>query len=766
MDLVKGLIMLPKKLPSLLLAVFIAGCSYVQPNSGFIPRATISASDDIQALEKEYLQFKTKALTESYLARKLESWLGPPAKDSQLLKEVKFAIEKYPDLLKEVMATGNYRLYGAIINNPGIRTYMDLSASFRTFMEAAGPAPEPDFTVSTIAGGDYVYQDGTGTTALFYAPYGMAVDGSGNVYVGDAGNSERIRKIAVNGEVTTLAGNGSYGSVDGTGTVATFREPVAVTVDCDGNIFVADAVNHRVRKIDTGNHVSTIAGSTQGFAEGTDARFRTPQGIAADCNGNVYISDTDNNRIRKIDTLNNNNVTTIGGDGSEDFADGTDSRFANPRGLAVGSDGKIYVADRNNGKIRIIDPDNNYDVSSISGFSSPEAVAVNSSTGIIIVSEPNSNSVKKIELNNNNSISSISGNGGFSHPVGVAIYGQQVYVGDVNHKLIKKIDLTDNNSLITVAGNNGFYLDAAGTSSRFSGPHGIFRDNSGNIFIADTDNQRIRKMDAQGNVTTIAGSGNQAFAPGNGTNASFYNPAALVADSQGNIFVADTGNQRIRKIDLNGEVTTIAGNASQSFTEGNGAAASFSNPFGITIDPQGKLYVADTNNQRIRMIDTSGNVTVIAGKDYGFADGNGTGASFKNPYGITRDNNTGILYVADTENQRIRKIDTNGNVTTLAGSGNYDFADGVGANASFKNPQGIIFNNGNLYIADTDGRRVRKLEISTGKVTTIAGDGTYGYTEGTGTNSSFAGPFAISLDPAGNIYISDVGNNRIRKLAK
>jgi YVTN family beta-propeller protein len=742
-----------KKLSSIILALVITGCNNIN---------TEPLSQD-----KEYLPFKTEALTMSYLERKLETWLGPPVKGDNLVKEIKFAMFKYPDLFKDLMLA-NPQLYIDINNNGDVNIQKTINDPFRLFLESVAPPPPGTFFVSTLAGGDFIFTDDNGTYAHFYAPYGIATNSSGNVYVGDAGSSERIRKIAPNGNVITLAGNGTYGSANGNGTNATFNEPGAIAVDCSGNVYAAEAGNNRIRKIDISNNVSTIAGSSYGFADGTDAKFRTPQGIAADCSGNVYVGDTGNQRIRKIDTNNSNTVSTIGGDGNEDFLDGTASKFANPHGIAVDSSGKVYVADRNNARIRIIDTNNSNNVTSISGFSSPEGIAVNGSGSIIVVSEPNSNSVKKIDTANNNAISSISGNGGFSHPVGVTIdnSGQYVFVGDVNNKLIKKIDLVNNNTVTTLAGNDNFYLDATGTRARLNNPHGIFRDGSGNIYIADTGNQRIRKIDINGNVTTIAGSGNYNFANGNGTNASFANPGALVADNAGNIYVADTGNQRIRKIDTNGEVTTIAGNNSQSFSEGNGASASFSNPFGITIDPAGNLYIADTNNQRIRMIDTSGNVTVIAGKEHSFAEGNGTNASFKNPYGITRDNNTGILYIADTENQRIRMIDTSGNVTTIAGNGSYGDSDGIGINASFKNPEGILFSAGILYIADTDGHRIRKLVISTGEVTTIAGDGNRGFVDGIGTHTSFANPFGITNDSAGNLYVSDVGNNRIRKLSQ
>jgi sugar lactone lactonase YvrE len=302
-----------------------------------------------------------------------------------------------------------------------------------------------------------------------------------------------------------------------------------------------------------------------------------------------------------------------------------------------------------------------------------------------------------------------------------------------------------------------------GTAASFNDPVGVVVDANGAVYVADTGNHLIRKIDASGNVTTLAGSGAAGSANGQGTAASFDFPNRIAIDKSGIVYVADSGNSLIRKIDTSGHVTTLAGSGVPGSANGQGTAASFNFPTGIAVDASGNLYVADAGNNLIRKIDTSGNVTTLAGSGAaGAANGVGTAASFNAARGIAVDAG-GNVYVADTSNNLIRKIDTSGNVTTLAGAGAQGAANGQGTAASFNGPYGLVVDaNGNLYVADTDNNLIRKIDVS-GNVTTVAGAG-QGSANGQGTAASFFSPSGVAVDASGNLYVADTLNNLIRKI--
>jgi mucin-19 len=289
-------------------------------------------------------------------------------------------------------------------------------------------------------------------------------------------------------------------------------------------------------------------------------------------------------------------------------------------------------------------------------------------------------------------------------------------------------------------------------------------DSSGNILKSDSSS--IRKISSSGSVILIAGSSNgeQGFADGIGTNALFYYAQALDVDSTGNIYVADTYNVRIRKISPTGSVTTLAGDGNNGFVDGIGTNARFFYPYGLAVDISGNVYVADTHNNLIRKITPSGVVSTLAGSgSSGLTDGIGTNAKFYNPKGIAV-NTEGDVFVADYINNCVRKVTPSGVVTTLAGSGTEGYTDGIGTNAKFYRPSGVTVDlSGNIIVADPHNNRIRKI-TPLGVVTTIAGDGTDGFTNGIGTNTQFSLPSTVTSDLSGNVYVSEPSSNRIRKL--
>jgi len=321
------------------------------------------------------------------------------------------------------------------------------------------------------------------------------------------------------------------------------------------------------------------------------------------------------------------------------------------------------------------------------------------------------------------------------------------------------------NDVTTFAGSTEGLRNGLKTSAQFKYPRDIAIDSIGNLCVADASNDCIRKITPRGFVSTIAGGGTAAFADGQGTSAKFFFPRAICIDLNDNIYVCDTNNHRIRKITPSGAVTTIAGDGTEAFADGQGTSAKFNYPNGIAVDFTGNLYVCDTYNDRIRKITPAGLVTTIAGNGgtTGFADGQGTAASISLPSGITIDSSSN-LYVSDSNNHRIRKITPAGLVTTIAGNGSATFADGPGESASFYYPAKLtVDSGGNLYVCDEFNNRIRKITPA-GLVTTIAGS-TVGYLDGQGTSAKFNRPEGIVVDLNNTLYIADSNNSLIRKIS-
>lgn len=317
----------------------------------------------------------------------------------------------------------------------------------------------------------------------------------------------------------------------------------------------------------------------------------------------------------------------------------------------------------------------------------------------------------------------------------------------------------------TLAGSGKFnFADGAGPQALFAFPTGVAVDQSGNIFVADVGNHKIRKITPGGVVSTLAGSGKEGFADGTGSEAIFSQPNGLAIDEMGNIYIAEFSGNRIRKISPEGVVTTLAGSGKAGFADGTGVEATFNALEGIAVDSKGGVYVTDSKNHKIRKITQDGVVTTIAGSGKaGGADGAGAAASFNLPIGVAVDSGSNI-YVCDTDNHKIRKITPNGVVTTIAGSGKAGAEDGNSSVASFNQPLGIAVDGmGNIYVTEDKNHKIRKITPN-GFVSTLAGSGKAGAEDGYGTTASFNIPFGVAVDQFGTVYVSDAQNNKIRKI--
>ena len=608
-----------------------------------------------------------------------------------------------------------------------------------TFLTFVGPTESPG------------WYDGTNSAVGFAYPFGAAVDKTGNVYVADTYN-HTIRKISPAGAVTTLAGSaGNYGTNDGVGYAARFLTPDGLAVDTNGNVFVADTGNHTIRKITPAGLVTTLAGSpTQSGTNdgaGPAARFYNPTGVAVDTNGNLFVADWDNHTIRVVTPAGAvSTVAGLAGVSGTNNGTGSAARFYHPAGVAVGTNSTVYVTDQYNHTIRKISP----------------AGVVTNLAGL----------AEKAGTNNGAGSAAR-----FNYPVGVAVETNgNLLIADYVNQTLRRVTaagvVTNVAGLAGVAGS----ADGAGSTARFNNPTGVAADTAGNAYVADYFNQLIRKVSSSAVVSTLAGKpGGPGTNNGSGAVVRFNTPRSVAVDGSGNVYVADSSNHTIRKSTPAGAVTNLAGLATVSGTNnGMGSTARFNTPYGLAVDTNGNVYVADTFNDTIRKVSSAGGVTIFAGSltVSGTNDGTGTAARFFRPTSVATDR-SGTIYVADTANSTIRKITPAGVVTTVAGLATVEGTnDGVVTAARFNFPYGVAVDaNTNVYVADSFNRTIRKITPA-GLVTTLAGSaGIPGYTDGVGFAAQFNFPVGIGVDTNGNVYVTEntdpvtgVGYHTIRKI--
>ena len=579
--------------------------------------------------------------------------------------------------------------------------------------------------------------NGPATSAQLNNPHGVAVDSGGNLYIADYGNL-RIRKVS-GGVITTVAGGGSSDLGDnGPATSAYLNEPVAVAVDSAGNLYLPDY--NRVRKVSNGVITTVAGGGSSGLGDNgpaTSAQLYLPAAVAVDSAGNLYIADPVNYRVRKV---SNGVITTAAGNGTQGFSGdnglAASAQLSGPTGIAVDSAGNLYIAD--SGDIRKV---SNRVITTVAGNGTP----------------------------------GFSGDNGpatsaqLSGPWGVAVDSAgNLYIADTYNSRIRKVT---NGAITTVAGNGtqSFSGDnGPATSAQLYGSHGVAAGPDGSVYIADSSNNRIRKV-SNSVITTVAGTGTAGFSGDNGPaiSAQLTDPEGVAVDSAGNLYIADTGYSRVRKV-ANGVITTVAGGGATLGDNGPATSAQLYSPKGVAVDSAGNLYIADTYNQRIRKV-SNGVITTVAGTGtHGPSSGDNspaTSASLFSPTGVAVDS-AGNLYIADTGNSRVRKV-SNGVITTVAGTGGYGFSgdNGLATSAEVFNPEGIAVDAaGNLSIADTLDNRIRK--VSNGVITTVGGNGTYGFSGdyAPATSSQLSRPTGVAVDSAGNVYVADRDNNRIRVL--
>ena len=655
---------------------------------------------------------------------------------------------------------------GAPPSTPSIGASVAMPLGYSIAADATGnvyfPSPvlnmvfkkDANGVVTRFAGSGALGESGVGGSALQVKldfPDGVATDMHGNVYIADSSNC-RVLKVAPTGVVNIAAGNASCGYSGDTAPaiLASLDFPVGLAVDQSGNLYIADADNCAVRKVDANGIITTVAGTgVCGYSgdggPATSARIYFPYGLALDAKGNLYIADPNNYRIRML--APNGTISTFAGNGKCCYAgDGgpaTSAEIYFATGVAVDSAGNVYIADADNARIRMVDPSGTISTiagTGVSGFAGDGAAAAGAR---------------------------------LSTPEGVAVDPSgNIYIADTGNSRIRIL-----NAGGTISTSVGGAIGAGGLAVQafLSKPSGVVRDSAGNTYVSDAGNQLVRKVTSTGLIASVAGTGSAGFSGdgGSATAAQLSAPQQLALDRAGNLFIADSGNARIRKVDTAGNITTVAGTGSTGSTGDSGPAGSaqIGIPYGIAVDASGNLYLSDVIHHVVRKVDSSGNISTIAGTGaQGYSGDNGPAASAKlyYPASLAVDG-SGNLYIADTDNSRVRMVAAaSGNITTVAGNGVFGFGgDGSKATtALLYYPYGVAVDAaGNLYIADYNNERIRQVNPS-GIVNTIAGNGNYSYAGdgGLALGATFRHPYAVSADGQGNVTVVDQTNNAVRLL--
>jgi sugar lactone lactonase YvrE len=621
--------------------------------------------------------------------------------------------------------------------------------------------------VATVAGGGS--EEGLlATEVLLHWPAAAAIDAGGALYVVEQGVFStdegavdlrpRVRRIAPDGRVTLVAGSGEFGPSgdNGPAVEARFNEPAGIAVDRDGSIYVADERLDRVRRVTPDGFIELYVGGAvrdDGVGddgEALDAMLDGPRGLALDAEGNLYIADSRQHRIRRVDV--NGIITTVAGTGEAGFSgDGgpaAAARLNQPTHLAFDASGNLIVTDLGNNRVRRVAPDGT--ITTVAG--NGERAAGGEGTKAVATS--------------------------LLFPAGIA--GDRsgaLFIAEQGANRIRRV--APDGTIATVAGQSAtrpFGGDGgAAARASLSVPGAVLVDGSGALLIVDTGHNRIRRVAADGTITTFAGGVGRSGTPA--TEAVLADPRGGVRDAQGNTYIADQRHFRILKVDAAGVLTVLAGVGAPGYSGDGGPASQAAiggHVDGLAVDGLGNLYVPDLDNQRVRRIAPDGTITTVAGNGEAGYSGDGGPAidaalSERGFWNVATDA-AGNLFIADGGNHRVRRVDARTRViATVAGSGSdtYGGDGGMATEAGIPGPDGLFVDaTGNLYIGDTDDFRIRRVAAD-GTITTIAGTGDPGF-EGDGgpaRDALIGSPENLALDTAGNLYFTDAENDRIRRVA-
>lgn len=642
------------------------------------------------------------------------------------------------------------------------------------------------------------------------SPSGLAVDSASNIYLADRGN-HRVRRIS-NDVITTVCGTGTPGySSDGVaGTAADLNKPEGVALDVQGNLLIADSLNHRVRRLGTNGIITTVAGTgVQGFsgdgAQATAAMLDTPVGVAyAPAQQSIYIATAGDHRVRVIDRTGT--ITTVMGTGQAALGPDTGPAAAcaldAPGFLAVDGNGTLHISDTGNGRIRRLTA--NGDTTTALGLRTPQPQPANPtalstllihptavfqhSSGALYAAETYGHRVVRLDVNG--SVTTVAGTGtpGFdgdngpgagahlNAPRGLWVDAPgNVWVADSGNHRVRRIDAVSG-TITTVAGTGtpGYSAaddGAAAVAAQLNGPRGLARDAVGNLYVADTLNHRIRRVDLAGNITTWVGNGVDAFAGDNGpaTLASISQVEHLAVAADGSLLFSDPQAHRLRAVSLAGTVSTVAGTGVPA-SNGDGAAAALAAlhaPSGVVADGVGNVFVAERDGHRVRLINSAGMIATVAGNGLRGAWGDGQPATtgrLAEPRGLALAADGAVL-VADSGNGLVRKVRTDGTLQSVLGQ--VHPGDGPLDRAFLQDPSAAIFiTPQTLLVADGGGGRLRLVDLQAQTLTTVAG---YPHDVAANARAAAGSRFlfnaaGLALDAAnGHLYVSERDAHIIRR---
>ncbi len=725
-------------------------------------------------------------------------------------------------VLSTVVGTGTSGYNGenipatvANISNPVGTMFFDGGGNFY-FAEYNGHRVRkvsPTGVITNVAGtgvSGFSGDGGKAISAQLFQPRAALPDKNGNVYIIDGANN-RIRRVdAATGNITTIAGTGeaAYGGDGGPAAQARLNFGTlagAMAIDAAGNLYVSDSNNHRIRRIaaDTGT-ITTIAGTgTPGFGgdngPAASAILSNPQGLVFDKDGNLLFSDTGNLRIRKI-AATTGTISTIVGTGTlgttGDGGPATAATLAGVYSIALDAAGNLYLSDVSSTRVRRVTAADNVintiaggggntltpDGASAIGAGIPLGLGIGIDTqGALLIAEANGFRIRKL-------VNALAGDT-VAPTVALAEPTTGTTYTSTSALLLLRGSATDNGTVVSVRWSNdrGGNGSASGTSSWLV-PNVTLEPGLNNITVTAWDvsgnagsAQLAVTYAPEQVVVTLAGVGpiGNRGDGGPGTAAELYQPRGVAVDSKGNIYVADTQNRRVRRISPSGQISAFAGTGGLGSSGDGGPAteATFNFPNVVIVDKADNVYISDQSNHRIRKVTPDGKISTIAGTGEGFGGfagdgGPATAAQLSGQVGLAVDGN-GNLFIADRGNNRIRRIAAaTGIITTIAGTGvvGGDGDGGPATQAELNVPTGVAVDGaGNVYITDIGNQRIRRISAADGKISTIAGTGTAGFSGDGGPAASaqvnLAYPATLSFDAAGDLYFADRSNHRIRKIA-